>query len=442
MITNDKGEVNSMPAYNCKSCGAPLHIIEGESIVKCPYCGLEQTLPLLDAEVSSRMFARASDYLKDGNFDAAQKIFESYLITNEEDYHPWWGLMQCLTQNWTAVLTDTTTLDHYFVRVKQYASKEIFSSVQPIYVQYLRTACQTLSSQLRQDCAERQATLRLHIQALEEEKRLLMQSAEHQATTFHAEEEQINKQVSSYNSKSAFRIVVGYYGLLLSLCLFLAVGIIQDCISFTPQQNTVFLSIGLSFSTLCFLVSLFLFNKEDNEDVGINGKISSLQRKQTQLQKSQKQSDQRIQQITLELEQLNHLAERLSLAESFNDQEIADTIFMEKSRSFLAHEPASSKFHKFFTAVEFCPVCGTAHKSDCSYCGANCMHACDITSFLMQIENMEDVEEIHRFMMEYLDKQPDSIDPRIVEIVKKQLKIERSYGNAKKDTIRKIMELE
>ncbi len=431
-----------MAVYNCKSCGAPLHIIDGEEIVRCLYCGVEQTLPLLDSEVSARMFARANDFLKDGNFDAARKIFESYLITNEEDYRPWWGLMQCLTKNWTAILIDTTTLDHYFSRVKQYASKEIIASVQPLYIQYLHTICQTLSTQLLADNAERQTSLQLHINALEEEKHLLTQNTAHQTRKLHAKWEQVNEQVSSYNNKTASRLVAGYFGILLSLLLFLAVGIIQDYVSFTPQQRTVFLSIGLGFSTLCFLVSLFLFNKEDNEDVGINGKISSLQRKQTQLQKSQKQSDQRIQQITLELEQLNHHTERLSLMDSFDDQEIADAIFMEKSSSFIKNGPLPDKFRKLFDAIEFCPLCGTTHNPNCTYCGAKRVCKYDSTSFIKQIENMEDVEEIHHFMMEYLDKQPDGVDPRIVEIVQKQLKIERSYGNAKKDTIRKIMELE
>ena len=50
--------------------------------------------------------------------------------------------------------------------------------------------------------------------------------------------------------------------------------------------------------------------------------------------------------------------------------------------------------------------------------------------------------ELEDYIEEYLAEHPHGIDPRIVELVKKQAKIERSYGSNKTRTIKMIQLLE
>lgn len=82
---------------DCCSCGAHLDVDEiGDStVVVCSSCGKRQVIPSLDNESRLKSFNRATSFRKKGQFDEAQRIYETMASQFPEDFEVRWGLCLC-----------------------------------------------------------------------------------------------------------------------------------------------------------------------------------------------------------------------------------------------------------------------------------------------------------------------------------------------------------
>ena len=84
-----------MAIFKCKCCGGILDLIEGQSVVKCGYCDVEQTLPkTLDSNIQE-IFNNANSLRQRCEFDKAEKLYEKVLESNPEEAEAYWGIVLC-----------------------------------------------------------------------------------------------------------------------------------------------------------------------------------------------------------------------------------------------------------------------------------------------------------------------------------------------------------
>lgn len=84
-----------MPCYKCKMCGATLSVEENKTVVTCDFCGTTQTVAKYDNEKKAALFDRANVYRMNGDFDAAQNIYEIILADFPSDAEAFWGVFLC-----------------------------------------------------------------------------------------------------------------------------------------------------------------------------------------------------------------------------------------------------------------------------------------------------------------------------------------------------------
>ena len=84
-----------MAIFKCKCCGGKLDLVEGQSVVECSYCGVEQTLPKsVDPDVQE-IFNNANALRQKCEFDKAEKLYEKVLEKNPEEAEAYWGIVLC-----------------------------------------------------------------------------------------------------------------------------------------------------------------------------------------------------------------------------------------------------------------------------------------------------------------------------------------------------------
>lgn len=84
-----------MATLKCKMCGGSLHLIEGENICECDYCGTKQTVPTADNEKKITLFDRANRLRMKSEFDKAASVYESIVAEYPEEAEGYWGLVLC-----------------------------------------------------------------------------------------------------------------------------------------------------------------------------------------------------------------------------------------------------------------------------------------------------------------------------------------------------------
>ena len=84
-----------MATFKCKMCGAPLNVVEGQTVVTCSYCGLKQTVANANDERKENLFNRANALRLNNEFDKALLAYQSILniFPNEPEAH--WGIVLC-----------------------------------------------------------------------------------------------------------------------------------------------------------------------------------------------------------------------------------------------------------------------------------------------------------------------------------------------------------
>ena len=84
-----------MAVLKCKMCGGDLDVSEGASIIKCDYCGTNQTIPIIKDEGLQNLFNRANTMRIKCEFDKAEKLYEKIIQTDESQAEAYWGLILC-----------------------------------------------------------------------------------------------------------------------------------------------------------------------------------------------------------------------------------------------------------------------------------------------------------------------------------------------------------
>ena len=84
-----------MAIFKCKMCGGDLDIIENSTVCVCQYCETKQTVPLMDSDKKSTLFARANILRFNCEFDKAYSIYEAIIADFPEEAEAYWGLVLC-----------------------------------------------------------------------------------------------------------------------------------------------------------------------------------------------------------------------------------------------------------------------------------------------------------------------------------------------------------
>lgn len=84
-----------MAVFKCKMCGGDLDIIENSTVCVCQYCETKQTVPLMDSDKKSTLFARANRLRFNCEFDKAYSIYEAIIADFPEEAEAYWGLVLC-----------------------------------------------------------------------------------------------------------------------------------------------------------------------------------------------------------------------------------------------------------------------------------------------------------------------------------------------------------
>ena len=69
-----------MAVLLCRCCGARLEIKQGASIVKCGYCGVQQTVPILGFDEEALLWDRAEELRRSGEYDRAMSLYAHYAL--------------------------------------------------------------------------------------------------------------------------------------------------------------------------------------------------------------------------------------------------------------------------------------------------------------------------------------------------------------------------
>lgn len=104
-----------MAVLLCRCCGARLDIKQGASIVKCGYCGVQQTVPILGFDEEALLWDRAEELRRSGEYDRAMSLYEQIaaLCPDEPDvyglrFYADMVLNTSRKQNLTAVFQQST----------------------------------------------------------------------------------------------------------------------------------------------------------------------------------------------------------------------------------------------------------------------------------------------------------------------------------------------
>ena len=68
---------------------------KGSAIAQCEYCGVQQTVPLLDDEKKAALFQRANRLLAECDFEKASVVYESIVADYPREPEAYWGLLLC-----------------------------------------------------------------------------------------------------------------------------------------------------------------------------------------------------------------------------------------------------------------------------------------------------------------------------------------------------------
>lgn len=84
-----------MAVLLCRCCGALLEIKEGMPVVKCDYCGVQQTIPILDFDEKALLWERAEELRRSGEFDRAMSLYEQIAELCPDEPDVYWAKVLC-----------------------------------------------------------------------------------------------------------------------------------------------------------------------------------------------------------------------------------------------------------------------------------------------------------------------------------------------------------
>ncbi|MDE7194855.1 MAG: toll/interleukin-1 receptor domain-containing protein, partial [Oscillospiraceae bacterium] len=84
-----------MALFICRMCGGRLTPLDKTSICKCEFCGVVQSVPLLDDEDMAEMCAAAERFRREYRYDKAIELYEELIRHSPADADLYWALALC-----------------------------------------------------------------------------------------------------------------------------------------------------------------------------------------------------------------------------------------------------------------------------------------------------------------------------------------------------------
>ncbi len=84
-----------MAVLLCRCCGARLEIKPGISVCKCEYCGVSQTVPILDFDEKALLWERADSMRRSGEYDRAMSLYKQIAVLCPDEPDVYWATVLC-----------------------------------------------------------------------------------------------------------------------------------------------------------------------------------------------------------------------------------------------------------------------------------------------------------------------------------------------------------
>ncbi|MGN0680071.1 MAG: tetratricopeptide repeat protein [Oscillospiraceae bacterium] len=84
-----------MSVLLCRCCGARLEIRKEMSVCKCDYCGVLQTIPILDFDEKALLWERADELHRSGEYERALSLYEQIVQMSPDDPDIYWAKVLC-----------------------------------------------------------------------------------------------------------------------------------------------------------------------------------------------------------------------------------------------------------------------------------------------------------------------------------------------------------
>lgn len=84
-----------MALFICRMCGGRLTPLDKTTICKCEFCGVVQSVPLLDDEDKAQMCAAAERFRREYRYDKAIELYEELIRYSPTDADLYWALALC-----------------------------------------------------------------------------------------------------------------------------------------------------------------------------------------------------------------------------------------------------------------------------------------------------------------------------------------------------------
>ena len=84
-----------MAVLLCRCCGARLEFTQGMTVVKCNYCDVRQTIPILDFDEKALLWERAEELRRSGEYDRAMSLYGQIEKLCPDDPEVYWAKVLC-----------------------------------------------------------------------------------------------------------------------------------------------------------------------------------------------------------------------------------------------------------------------------------------------------------------------------------------------------------
>lgn len=84
-----------MAVLMCRCCGAALEVKQGLSVCRCQYCGVQQTVPILDFDEKALLWERADGMRRAGEYDRAMSVYEQIAELCPDEPDVFWAMVLC-----------------------------------------------------------------------------------------------------------------------------------------------------------------------------------------------------------------------------------------------------------------------------------------------------------------------------------------------------------
>lgn len=84
-----------MNAFRCRCCGAAIEVGDARTACECSYCGVMQTVPILDFDEKTILWERADNLRRGGEYDRAMAVYEQLAELCPDDPDVYWSKTLC-----------------------------------------------------------------------------------------------------------------------------------------------------------------------------------------------------------------------------------------------------------------------------------------------------------------------------------------------------------